>query len=163
LLRTLIENLIVQSSRDVGSLNVFLAKHGLNMGSLLSLLTQEINKVVTPPVVDLLLTTTQPQSLAISYNTGTLQGGLCKVNEQLPIIIFSASLLERVSKSILQNDKLRSLFTGVASFKATYTDPLDPTAVNSSRQITTTSTIFWVILVVLVIILLLVIFYLVRG
>lgn len=160
LLRTLVKNIINQSAKsDLGSLNSYLLSSGYPLSSVTAMINEEVDRVVTPPVVDLLLTTTQPQSLMISYNSGTIKEDLCKVSAQLPIIIFSASLLERVTRSVLLNERLRPLFLGMNRFQAQYQDPL--AAPSRNVPATNTGAWFWIMLILLII-LIIVVIYIVR-
>lgn len=163
LLRTLIENLVVQSARTTNAaLNIYLAQHGLTTSSLLSLITQEIERVISPPVINHLLTTTQPQSLTLPGNldSSELKDKSCKVNQRLPTIIFSAALLEQLTNAILSNNQLKSVLMGIGKFTSSYRDPLDlGSPIVQTREITS-NTLFWIILIIGVILLLGVHYYL---
>lgn len=158
LLRTLIENQIVQSARRWESdarLHAYLASKGLTLDTFLALISEEVSKIVTPSFVELLMSLTQPQTVSLSYNSGVIRDDLCQVKAQLPIVVFSASLLERITRAILNNPILYDVFSGLPSVIVTNSQipsgSLSP-SIGDSRSVSG-STWLWIILLILLLVL----------
>ena len=150
LLDRMISNMLFSSARQISSNDQFIAtlmSNQITLEQLVRLINSEVSSVVTPSVISLLISTTQPNppGKITSFNTGIIVNGLCTVNPRLPIIVFAASLLEHITKSLTSNTTFNTLFNKLIA--------VTPAVDQSRSRSHVTNGAIWFIIIIAVLVL----------
>lgn len=167
LLTSIIETLIAQSARqNVGKYHTFLIKQGVTIDNIVRMINSEIEEMLTPSLVNTLLDQTQPQPQPhmkinnLSVNSGVITNDICNANDQLPIILFSAALLTKITDHLQYNSTLKSICDAAYHHFQPSLNVLSSHVPGGARQlnITSNNALIWIFIIILIVIVIVLIY-----